>query len=354
MSELSFNKSVSLKQAAAIIAANPDLTFLLQGEPGIGKSSLVNELERITGMPAGYIDVGNLDLGDAATPMPNRDLKITEYYPNGRFRLHENRPVIIMLDEFTKGSTAVKNMLHPLFEKTNRRFGDKTLPKGSIVFLTGNLSTDGVGDVLMPHTINRLVVLPVGKPDADSWVEWAMNNNIHPIVIAWVNRFPHVMASYRDAGQGDNIYIFNPKRPQAKFVSPRSLETASTLLWNADKYDSDTLLIALIGALGEGGARDLFSFKEVSDQLPLWESVLKSPETIEVPTSPGACAITVFSAITRVTKDSMPAFMTYLQRFAPVWQGVFAINIAKNPTKQAIAFSSRAFSNWVADNQDLL
>jgi len=33
---------------------------------------------------------------------------------------------------------------------------------------------------------------------------------------------------------------------------------------------------------------------------------------------------------------------------------VFAINIAKTPSKQSIAFSSKAFSAWVAKNQDLL
>jgi hypothetical protein len=46
--------------------------------------------------------------------------------------------------------------------------------------------------------------------------------------------------------------------------------------------------------------------------------------------------------------------MEYLQRFEPEWQAVFAINIAKTPSKQAIAFSSKAFAEWVAKNQDLL
>jgi hypothetical protein len=46
--------------------------------------------------------------------------------------------------------------------------------------------------------------------------------------------------------------------------------------------------------------------------------------------------------------------MEYLQRFSPEWQAVFAINIAKTPSKQAIAFSCKAFADWVAKNQDLL
>jgi hypothetical protein len=53
-------------------------------------------------------------------------------------------------------------------------------------------------------------------------------------------------------------------------------------------------------------------------------------------------------------KASITPFMEYLERFDAEWQAVFAINIAKTPSKQAIAFSCKAFADWVAKNQDLL
>jgi hypothetical protein len=46
--------------------------------------------------------------------------------------------------------------------------------------------------------------------------------------------------------------------------------------------------------------------------------------------------------------------MEYLERFDAEWQAVFAINIAKSPAKQGIAFGAKAFTAWVAKNQDLL
>ena len=73
-----------------------------------------------------------------------------------------------------------------------------------------------------------------------------------------------------------------------------------------------------------------------------------------VPTSPGACAIVVFGAIARITKETIAPFMEYLSRFDAEWQAVFAINISKNVAKQSIAFSSSAFKDWVVKNQDLL
>jgi hypothetical protein len=62
----------------------------------------------------------------------------------------------------------------------------------------------------------------------------------------------------------------------------------------------------------------------------------------------------VFGAIARVDKTTIAPFMEYLQRFDAEWQAVFAINIAKTPSKQGIAFSCKAFADWVAKNHDLL
>ena len=301
-----------------------------------------------------YIDVPNMDLGDIAMPVIDHDTKTTKYYPNARFKIHEGKPLVIMLDELTKGADPVKNMLHPMLEKANPRLGDIPIPKETIVFLTGNLSTDGVGDSLKAHSRNRLVPVRIRKPDADEWIEWAMGKNIEPEVIAWVNRFPHVLASYTDGGSGDNPYIYSPKSNQKAFVSPRSLETASNIVKTRRDNDPDTVIAALTGCIGEAGARDMQAYIEFSDQLPTWEATIANPKTTSIPTSAGACAIVVFGAIARMTKETITPFMQYLERFDAEWQAVFAINIAKTPSKQAIAFSCKEFSAWVAKNQDLL
>jgi len=355
MAEVSFGKSITLKQAANLICSNPETRFLLQGEPGIGKSSLLEMISTRLGYAHAYIDVPNMDLGDIAMPVIDHESKTTRYYPNARFKVHTGEPVVVMLDEFTKGAEPVKNMLHPMLEKANPRLGDIPLNKDLfIVFLTGNLTTDGVGDNLKAHSRNRLVPVTISKPDADQWIEWAIGKGIEAEVIAWVSRFPQVLASYTDGGQNDNPYIYNPKRNQNAFVSPRSLETASNIVRTRKQNDPDAVIAALTGAIGESGARDMQAYIEFADQLPTWEATVTKPDTAPVPNSPGACAIVVFGAISRVTKETMTPFMQYLERFAPEWQAVFAVNIAKSPAKQSIAFSCKAFAAWVAKNQDLL
>jgi hypothetical protein len=354
MSEIKFGKTITLKQAAQLIKSNPETRFLLQGEPGIGKSSILKPIAESLDYDHAYIDVPNLDLGDIAMPVIDHETKTTRYYPNARFKVHEGKPVVIMLDEFTKGADPVKNMLHPMLEKANPRLGDISLNEKNIVFLTGNLTTDGVGDSLKAHSRNRLVPVTIAKPTAEEWIEWGMNNGIEAEVLAWANQYPHIFASYTDAAQADNPYIYNPRKHQNAFVSPRSLATASNIVRARKELDPDTVIAALTGAIGEAGARDMQAYIEFADQLPSWEATIKEPQKTKIPQSPGACAIVVFGAISRIEKDTITPFMEYLERFDAEWQAVFAINIAKTPSKQAIAFSCKAFANWVAKNQDLL
>lgn len=351
---INFGTTVTLKQAAEIILATPKNRYFLQGEPGIGKSSILKTLsESLPNHEVAYLDVPNMDLGDIAMPVIDHENKVTTYYPNSRFKVHTGKPVITMLDEYSKGAEPVKNMLHPLLE-VRSRLGDIFTHEESITFLTGNLASDAVGDNLKAHSRNRIIPLTVSKPTSDEWLEWAVNNDIEPVVMAWVRQYPHALASYLDPAQADNPYIYNPKKVQTAFVSPRSLERASNIVRVRSKIDSDSLIAAMTGAVGESASRDMHAYVEYQDQMPTWENIVKNPKTVDVPTSAGACAVLVFGAIAKISKDTIGPFMNYLERFEPEWQACFAINVAKSPTKQSIAFSSTAFADWVAKNEDLL
>jgi len=354
MATLNFGKTVSLKQAAQLILATPENRYILTGEPGIGKSSILETLSAaLPDHEASYIDVPNMDLGDIAMPVIDHETKTTKYYPNARFKMHLGKPVLIMLDEYSKGAQPVMNMLHPLFEKANPRLGDIPVVEGSYVFMTGNMSSDGVGDNLKAHTRSRIVELVVRKPSADEWIEWAIDHGVAPEVCAWVKQFPQTMASYMDEGQEGNPFIFQPKKMQKAFVAPRSLFTVSNIVNKRSQLDSDSLICAMTGAIGEAGARGLEAFIAYGDQLPAWENVISNPMTAPVPADPGACAVIAFGAIHKVTKETINNFMDYLGRLEAEWQATFCINIAKS-SKQSIAFSSKKFSAWVAENQDLL
>ena len=356
MSTITFGTTVSLAEAATLIRTCRTNRFFLRGEPGIGKSSIMDSFEKFFGdaYAYAYFDCAQKDLGDIAMPSINREARVTEYFPNAVLQLQTGKPVIIMLDEFTKAPQPVQNMLHPLLEARNPRLGDIALPDGSIIFLTGNMASDGVGDNIKAHTLNRVTTVTVSKPSAEEWLAWAVNHDIDPVVMAWANQFPYALSSYLEGDQDSNPYIFNPKKMQGAFVSPRSLKLVSDVIKHRDGLTSNSLLAAMIGTIGESGARDMHAFVDYQDQLPTWDEITKSPKTAKLPDSPGACAVMVFGAVAKVDRTTITPFMEYVERMEPEWQAVFAVNLAKNPTRSTIAFTSTKFRDWSLLNVDIL
>ena len=354
---VSFGSTISLAEAANLVIHCPDNHFLFRGPPGIGKSSLMGTFKEHFGDAYNYVyfDCINKDLGDITMPSVNHELKVTEYYPNQVFQMQNGKPCIIMLDEFTKAMQPIQNMLHPLLEAHNPRLGDMPLPKGSRVLITGNMASDGVGDNIKAHTLNRVSVVTVAPPTADEWLLWAARNDIDPVVMAWVHRFPHCLDSYVTSDITSNPYVFNPKVPQTGgFVSPRSLEKVSGITRNRGKLSSNALLAAVIGTIGASAAKDMEAFIAYQDELPDWDDVIASPKTAKLPSSPGACAVMVFGAVSQVDTNSLAPFMEYVERMDAEWQATFCVQIAKNPAKRDVAFKHRKFADWVVANSDIL
>jgi hypothetical protein len=354
MSVINFGQTISLTEfASAIGTVGRDVTIIGQGEPGIGKSSMLKVLSATyPDYEIAYIDCTLLDLGDFALPYTEQaeTMKVTKFAPNARFKMHSGKPVIVMLDEIGKAMKAVKNVLLTLM--LEQRIGDHYLPKGSIVFGTTNLLSDGVGDMLEAHARNRVCLVTVRKPDADEWIEWAIVNEVAPEVIAWVKQFPHALASYTDESQRENPYIFNPTRAgMGAVVTPRSLEKASYIAkQRADLGDALTISL-LSGTIGESASRDMQAFFTVVDKLPTWESIIANPQGAKMPDDTVAKCIMVFSAISRVDKDTLSKWMSYAKRMDMEWQALFATSVMKSPSKQAFCVMNKDFKDWALANQ---
>ena len=346
----------------AIIAFGSKQPIHLVGEPGVGKTAMFELIVARTGFRGVFMDTPNLELGEIGIPMPNHETKTTSLYPNEHWGFHTGEPLVIFIDEFTKPSSqAVQNMLHPLLNE--RRITNFKLHDDSIVVTTGNNATDGVGDVLKAHSINRMTIVPVKKPhagfnadgsvDDDSWGNWALNNDIAEEVLAWIKAFPQALASYRDSSQADNPYIFNPKTPQKSFVSPRSLARASNVLKQRNKVTRNMLITSLVGTIGESAARDMVAYVEVADSLPSWAEIINDPKGAKVPTSVAALNIMAFGAMQRIDRSNISKWFEYLKRTPKELQSVFCLSSAKHPEKKQILFTSGAFVTWMRENQYL-
>lgn len=347
---------LNLQQTANLIAnIGAKRSVVVQGEIGIGKSSMMDVLaKKFPGHIPCYMDMTTKDLGDLMLPkmLSENGHDICRFAPNEEFGLHLDKPVILMLDEFGKANRAVQNAcLRMLLE---RKIGVYELPEGSIVFGTTNLAQEGVGDTIQPHARNRIVFVEMRKPTSDEWLEWAMNAEIEPELLAWVNETPHCLASFKNVSNPlDNQYIFHPKDARTSFVSPRSLAAASALIACRGSLDQQTLIAGLAGTVGVRAALDIQAFIHLADQLPSWDSIMKSPTKVPVPDDAAARCMLAFTAIGRVDSATIDTWMEYCARLPKETQALFAMQAVKTE-KRASLLKNKNFLKWAVEHNYLV
>jgi hypothetical protein len=349
-------KSLSLQQTADLILAVGDSTTVLaQGEMGIGKSSILSILKSKLSATHHfcYGDMTTKDVGDFLVPKIRslNDTEVCSFIPNEEFGFHHDKPIVLMLDEIGKASKAVMNACLRLM--LERKLGTYELPQGSIVFATTNLANEAIGDNLPPHARNRISVVKVRKPSADEWIEWALDNDIAPEVLMTVKQFPQMLASFEDFNNAsDNEYIYDPRTPRPAFCTPRSLNRASDIIKKSKPLGIDIMAHALKGTIGNRATYDMLSIIQLTDELPTWEAIIKEPLKTQVPQSPSAVCMLVYSAIQQVEKDNINKWIEYMNRLTKEAQGLFATSVMRTSKKTTVG-TSQGFIKWATANNYL-
>jgi hypothetical protein len=145
-----------------------------------------------------------------------------------------------------------------------------------------------------------------------------------------------------------------PNTVQGAVVTPRTLELASNIIKMRSSFDHAALHAALAGTVGAPAANSIAAFIAHQDSLPSWKDIIEQPHRTRLPTEQGALAVLVFGAIERVERSSLPQFLDYISRAEEEWQTIFCLGLARSKTKQAMAFTCKAFSDWILRNEDIL
>jgi len=348
-------KSMSLKEGAELVSRIGDEnTVLFQGEMGIGKSSMLKMLAKMhPDHHICYVDMTTKDVGDFLIPKIRTidGVEVCSFIPNEEFGFHTGKPVIIMLDEIGKCGKAVFNACLRLMQE--RGLGVYDLPKGSKVFATTNLASEGIGDLLPPHGRNRVCVVKIRKPNADEWIEWALDADVAPEVILTVKEFPQMLASFEDyTDPKDNEYINDPRTPRPAFVTPRSLVAASNILKKTRGLPEDVIGCAIKGTIGARACYDMLNIVKLASDLPSWEDIMQDPAKAQLPESPAAVCMLVYSAVQRVEKDTINKWIKYMNRISKEAQGLFATSVMRTGKKSVVGTSTE-FVKWATANNYL-
>lgn len=354
---INFNTPVELKDVPGLIATiGHHRTVMLRGEPGIGKSTVLKMLQKELGDRYDYIyvDCPVMDVSDIVMRIPDHETKTLQSYVSELFRLDSPKPKMLMLDEVTKAN----KLLQVIFTRLmlERTVGDTALPAGSIVFATGNNVSDGVGDTLSAHVINRLCIVNVRKPDAARWNLWATDNAISRIVRSWVAMNPSCLASYLDGGQEENPYIFNPTRPVTSFITPRSLVGADEVVKNRDKLGSYVTQAALAGLCGAAFADNFAAFMSMEKELVSVKDIIANPDTVALPEKPAVLFMTMFNAVDTIeTQDDLSAFMQFVNRIkSEEVQECFFTMAYQSKRTAKLARTNDTLREWGVKNIQLL
>jgi hypothetical protein len=200
-------------------------------------------------------------------PFYNRDTGTMDWAPpvdlptNDLAKKYDN--IVLFLDELTSGAPSVQAAAYQLV--LNRRIGSYELPDNVVIVAAGNRESDKGVTYRMPTPLaNRFVHLEM-RVDFDSWVDWAVNNNIHQDVV-----------SYLTFAKGD-LYDFDAKSSSRAFATPRSWTFVSELI--DDSMDSNTMTNLVAGTVGEGLAIKFMAHRKIAQKMPNPTDILNGKVT---------------------------------------------------------------------------
>jgi hypothetical protein len=175
------------------------------------------------------------------------------------------KPYCLFLDELNACTQEVQKAFYSLIHE--RRIGEYTLPTGSIVIGAGNRAQDSA--IVKPMSsalINRMVHVQLKVSHRD-WLDWAMQESVHPLVIQYIQTRP------------DHLWQQPPKQEQT-FSSPRSWHMLSDSLHEYSRSLDDNILAVLAhGCLSPEHAGQFKTFVRHLNSTHRIESILKGDAT---------------------------------------------------------------------------
>jgi MoxR-like ATPase len=182
------------------------------GQPGIGKSALVQKFAESVGLECVSL-LGSQLAPEDLMGVPQIINGITRFCPPALIARSE--PYCLFLDELNACSQDVQKAFYSLIH--DRRIGEYVLPVGSIVIGAGNRAQDSA--IVKPMSsalMNRMVHVHM-KVSASEWLQWAATENIHPTVLEYLQQRP------------DHLWSVPPKHEEP-FSTPRAWHMLSDAL----------------------------------------------------------------------------------------------------------------------------
>jgi hypothetical protein len=256
------------------------LAGIIYGAMGIGKSTApITACERLTSLTSDVWQV--------------IDIRVLLYDPVEL----KGIGTIILLDETTKAFPSVLSALMQFV--LDRRVGDFRFGRNWVPMLTGNRLSDKSGDMEIPAALRDRAWQVELVPSVSEWLDWAVENNIHPLVESFIRTGP------------DYLFTWDPDNNPMAFATGRSWYMVSQMCHVSD--NPETWGFAYMGQ--EIGQR-FASHCELVTKMPDPLIVLRDPANAPVMDSIGMGFYLASALAYHTTTSTMGALCAYARRCA--------------------------------------
>jgi hypothetical protein len=320
-----------------IDALKANLVPFLRSSPGLGKSSLIQQIAEDHNLQLIDIRLSQMEPTDLLG-LPFREGDQAKYIPFNLFPL-ANHPLptnqkgwLILLDEFSSASLAVQAAAYRLI--LDHQVGDYPLHPKARLICAGNLLSDkAIVTRLSTALQSRLCTLEL-IPCLKSWITWADLNNIDHRIKSFLNFKP------------EGLHRFNPNFEEESFPTPRTWEFLNRLLnlWSTVTYEK---LPLIAGVIGESMAREFYSFTQIYNQLPTLESIQANPTDVPIPNEPSIHFALSGMIAEHLSPTNVVPLMQFLERLGIDFQVITLRSaIAKTPALREAA----PIRTWIRTN----
>jgi MoxR-like ATPase len=247
-----------------LVTLPPARTLFIWGPPGIGKSALVQEASEFLDLPCvtllgtqiapedliGVPRIRALDSGSGS----GSGAFVTEFCPPRAILRSE--PFLLFIDELNSAVPDVQKAFYSLI--LDRRLGDYVLPAGSRVVGAGNRVEDrALVRPMATALANRMVHVALA-PDAEAWLRWGAQADLHPLVLSFIRARP------------DRLFELPPTDATPAYPTPRAWHMLSDAIGTV----SDTLWPATAaGCVGDRAGAEWTAFAKRALEAPSLEAI---------------------------------------------------------------------------------
>lgn len=320
---------------------------MLHGSPGVGKSDVVRQLAKKLEVEVIDLRLSQLDPVDLrGVPSVDTKEKMTTW--NAPDFLPRDGKGILFLDEINSAAQGTQAAAYQLV--LDRKLGDYTLPEGWAIIAAGNRAADrAIVNQMATPLKNRMVHIDY-EVNTDDWCSWALENDIHPLVLGYIrfrptflNEFEERSASAEETKRQQRIKASNA------FATPRSWEFMSRLLKQEPAKAVEYELFK--GTVGEVAATDFMGYLKHYRDLPDLDAILMDPKKAMVPDEMPARYAVASGLACKATPDNFERVLQYADRL----QKEFQVMLVKDAvTRSKELTKTKAFTAWAIKNKDIL